>query len=193
MPANHCMPHTEAAKEKMRAAKLGTVAPWKHRPSRTVAGIILYRCGRCGAFLAKDLFHATRRNSLGIKSDCKTCHSRVSIASRNPERARARAQRNEAARRARKAGSGGVVSSQDWSHLLEILGSACLKCGSDEKITQDHIVPLSKGGLHHPRNVQPLCRPCNERKQASIADYRTAEQRAAVESKWVLEFKKVHP
>lgn len=193
MPANHCKPHTEAAKAKMRAAHLGTTAPWKHRPSRTVAGTAMYRCGRCGSFLAKELFHADKRNSLGIKSYCKTCHSHVSITSRNPERARVRAQRNEATRRARKAGAGGVVSAQDWSDLLEVLGRACLKCGATAKITQDHIVPISMGGAHHPTNLQPLCRPCNERKQASIADYRTEGQRAAIAGKWVVEFKRVTP
>jgi 5-methylcytosine-specific restriction endonuclease McrA len=47
------------------------------------------------------------------------------------------------------------------------------------------------GGLHHPTNLQPLCRPCNERKQARTADYRTPQQRAAVEAVRVIEFKKL--
>jgi len=46
-------------------------------------------------------------------------------------------------------------------------------------------------GLHHPTNLQPLCRPCNERKQARTVDYRTPQQRAAVEAVWVIEFKKL--
>jgi len=193
MPANHCMPHTDAAKAKMRLAHLGTTAPWKHRPSKMVAGVLMYRCGRCGAFLSKELFHKDKRTSLGIKSDCKSCHSKVSIATRNPVLTRARSQRNEAARRARKAGSGGIVTAQDWADLLGILGTKCLKCGAMGSVTQDHIVPISRGGAHHPTNLQPLCRPCNEKKQARTADYRTPEQVALISSMWGVEFKRVQP
>jgi 5-methylcytosine-specific restriction endonuclease McrA len=193
MPANHCVPHTEAAKEKMRAARLGKPAPWKQRPTKTVDGVVLYRCGRCAGFFPKDRFHSSSRTSIGIKSDCKPCHSKVSIASRNPDTTRAAGRRNEAARRARKAGAFGVVTAQGWRDLLVILGRQCLRCGSSEKPTQDHIVPLSKGGAHHPINLQPLCRPCNEWKQARTRDYRTERERAAVSAKWVIEFKPVTP
>lgn len=41
------------------------------------------------------------------------------------------------------------------------------------------------------RAVQHHCRPCNERKQARTVDYRTPQQRAAVEAVWVIEFKKL--
>ena len=37
------------------------------------------------------------------------------------------------------------------------------------------------------------CALCNERKQARVFDYRTAEQRAEVESIWVIKFKAVTP
>jgi 5-methylcytosine-specific restriction endonuclease McrA len=191
MPANHCMPHTEEAKAKMRAAHIGKPAPWKHRPSKEVDGILLYRCGRCGEFLPKDCFHKSKRSSLGIKSESKPCHSAVSIATRDPETTRAAGRRNEATRRARKAGADGRVTAADWRLVLSILGERCLCCGSEAMPTQDHIVPLSKGGRHHPTNLQPLCRICNERKQARAHDYRTPEQRAAVESLWLVEFKQL--
>lgn len=193
MPANHCMPHTDEAKAKMRVAHLGKPAPWKHRQSKEIDGTMHYRCGHCGGFFPIEGFHRSKRNSLGIKSDCKSCHSAISIASRDPETTRAAGRRNESARRARKAGSEGVVTAADWRRVLSILGERCLCCGSEEQPTQDHIIPLSKGGRHHPTNLQPLCRPCNERKQARVFDYRTAEQRAEVESIWVIEFKRVTP
>lgn len=191
MPANHCMPHTEAAKAKMRAARLGKPAPWKHRQSYEVGGVTVYRCGRCACFFSKEHFYKSSRSTLGIKTDCKACHSAISIASRNPETTRANGQRAEAARRARKAGSGGRVTADDWRELLELLGTACLKCKAETKPTQDHITPLSKGGMHHPTNLQPLCRKCNERKQASIADYRSPAQRLAVETRWIISFKRL--
>lgn len=191
MPANHCMPHTDEAKAKMRASHLGKPAPWRHRQSKEIDGIMLYRCGSCGGFFPVEGFHKSKRTSLGIKSDCKPCHSAISIASRDQETTRAAGRRNEAARRARKAGSEGSVTAEDWRRVLSILGELCLCCGSELSPTQDHIVPLSKGGLHHPINLQPLCRSCNERKQARARDYRTPEQRAEIESIWVVEFKRI--
>jgi 5-methylcytosine-specific restriction endonuclease McrA len=191
MPANHNIPHTAEARAKMRESHLGTAAPWKHRPSHEIGGVTVYRCGRCACFFSKEHFHKSNRSTLGIKTDCKACHSAISIASRNAETTRANGQRAEAARRARKAGSGGRVTAADWRELLELLGSACLKCKTETKPTQDHIIPLSKGGMHHPTNLQPLCRPCNERKQASTADYRSPAQRRAVETQWCVEFKRV--
>jgi 5-methylcytosine-specific restriction endonuclease McrA len=65
-----------------------------------------------------------------------------------------------------------------------------LKCGAEGKPQQDHIIPLAKGGVHHPTNLQPLCRKCNERKQARTVDYRTPDQRAAIAAKWGIEFKR---
>lgn len=44
----------------------------------------------------------------------------------------------------------------------------CTKCGSNEKLEFDHIIPLSKGGGNSERNIQLLCEPCNRTKSASI-------------------------
>jgi hypothetical protein len=88
MPTNHSMSHTDEAKTKMRAARLGKPAPWKQRARQEIDGEIRYRCGGCGDFLPKEAFYGDKRNSLGIKSECKACHTATSIASRNRDRAR---------------------------------------------------------------------------------------------------------
>jgi len=51
-------------------------------------------------------------------------------------------------------------------------GSACLKCGTDENLSVDHIEPLAKGGDNSPSNLQTLCKRCNSSKGDSTADYR---------------------
>jgi len=67
--------------------------------------------------------------------------------------------------------------------VLDILGIVCLKCGATP-VTRDHIVPLARGGLNHPANLQPLCHRCNRRKGDAIIDYRSDEQRAAIRQRW---------
>lgn len=186
----HNMPHTTAARAKMSASHAGKARPWR-RATQILEGVPHYRCGRCEGFFPRSLFHKSNRTSLGIKSDCKPCHAATALATRDPVLARASKRQSEATRRARKAGAEGCVTTADWDHLLSILGANCLCCGSPDLLTQDHVVPLAHGGRHHPTNLQPLCRPCNERKQARVRDYRTDEQRRAVSEFWVVEFKRI--
>lgn len=47
-------------------------------------------------------------------------------------------------------------------------GYVCRRCGSDRLLSIDHVIPLSKGGLHHPINFQTLCLPCNVKKGVSL-------------------------
>jgi hypothetical protein len=59
-----------------------------------------------------------------------------------------------------------------------LFGYRCLACGVRERtggsavITQDHIVPLSRGGVNALWNIQPLCLKCNGEKKTEIFDYR---------------------
>jgi len=47
-------------------------------------------------------------------------------------------------------------------------GGKCVKCGSQEKIEFDHIIPFSKGGSNTYRNLQILCEKCNRGKSNNI-------------------------
>lgn len=44
----------------------------------------------------------------------------------------------------------------------------CLACKSNEKLSVDHIWPVSKGGTNDELNLQCLCMPCNLRKRANF-------------------------
>lgn len=86
----------------------------------------------------------------------------------NPEAARAKGSR----RRARKLNSEGSYTADEWKALCDYYGNKCLACGKPEKLTVDHVVPLSKGGRNDISNIQPLCKSCNSKKRTKTTDYR---------------------
>ena len=52
-----------------------------------------------------------------------------------------------------------------WQQMKEHCGNRCVYCSRKmKKLTQDHIMPLSKGGSHTFSNIVPACRSCNSRK-----------------------------
>lgn len=57
--------------------------------------------------------------------------------------------------------------------VFERDGHKCLKCGSPDWLTVDHVIPKSWGGKNHPDNYQTLCYPCNSHKgNKNCDDYR---------------------
>ena len=57
--------------------------------------------------------------------------------------------------------------------LFAFYGNRCAACGSTERLTHDHVVPLAQGGGHTWRNSQVLCHSCDSRKQdAHTTDFR---------------------
>ena len=49
-----------------------------------------------------------------------------------------------------------------------LYNSPCAFCGATEKITMDHIIPISRSGNHSIGNLQPLCRSCNSSKKSRL-------------------------
>ena len=48
-------------------------------------------------------------------------------------------------------------------------GGKCVKCGSQENLEFDHIIPLAMGGSSTARNIQLLCETCNRSKGGNLA------------------------
>ena len=69
--------------------------------------------------------------------------------------------------RAKRRGSAGTFTGEEWKNLLIKTGFKCARCktsGHDTVLTVDHIEPISKGGRNDIGNLQPLCRTCNTTK-----------------------------
>lgn len=70
--------------------------------------------------------------------------------------------------------NGGNHSFGEWQNLKAQYDWTCPACNKSEpeiKLTEDHIVPLSKGGSHNIENIQPLCMNCNQKKSTKIIKY----------------------
>lgn len=88
----------------------------------------------------------------------------------NPEKVAAISSRY----RARKMGSDGNFTTEEFRRLCEKYGNRCLCCGRDDvALHADHVVPLTRGGRNDISNIQPLCKSCNSAKATRIIDYRT--------------------
>lgn len=142
---------------------------WRKRDPEKIRAYAKLRAKRDAAYHAKYSKEWQERNREKARG-----YSRA-YRERNPEKERRRRnwywERNRqkvlalhSAYRARKHGSGGSYTVQEWHQVCERFGGICPACGRKRQLTADHIVPVSKGGSSNIENIQPLCGSCNSRK-----------------------------
>ncbi len=77
-------------------------------------------------------------------------------------------------RRINKKKVGGFHTLGEWETLKAQYDWTCPSCGLQEPhihLTEDHIIPISKGGSNNIENIQPLCRSCNSKKGTKIQSF----------------------
>ncbi len=71
----------------------------------------------------------------------------------------------EHTRRAKVSGLPHTLTAERWLSICEEYNHRCAYCMKQSKLTQDHIVPVKKGGGYTEGNIVPACLPCNSSKK----------------------------
>ena len=64
-------------------------------------------------------------------------------------------------------------STSSWRKLRSMIikrDGCCQMCGTEERLSVDHIVPRTLGGDDNPSNLQVLCSSCNSSKGGRFFD-----------------------
>jgi len=75
----------------------------------------------------------------------------------NPEKRALYKQRREA----RKRQLDSTLTFEQWEQIKQDFNHECAYCGKENKLEQEHFLPLSKGGEYTHNNIVPACRSCN--------------------------------
>jgi 5-methylcytosine-specific restriction endonuclease McrA len=83
-------------------------------------------------------------------------------------------------RRRAKARQNGVYA-VSASFMKKLYNSCCIACGSKDRISADHIIPIARGGRHSEGNLQPLCISCNSSKNSkTVMEWKLSMKKSAV-------------
>lgn len=119
----------------------------------------------------RKMRESAHRGGLSVENPKE--YERQRYAKMTDEQKKKRAWSKNARNRAKR-GNGGSHTFGEWEVLKAQYGWTCPCCKVKEpkiSLTEDHIVPVSKGGSDNIENIQPLCRSCNCRKQAKVVKY----------------------
>lgn len=95
---------------------------------------------------------------------------------RKTEKGKALNQRTHIKRRIRERNIINTLTAEEWISILKKYKFRCAYCGCEftlfNRVTRDHVIPISKGGHNTKENVVPACVSCNSKKKDKILEGR---------------------
>jgi len=128
-----------------------------------------------------EYYKQYRRDNKEYIAECKRKHGQE-----NPEKYAIKSQR----RRARERKLDCTLTPEQWENIKEDFNHKCAYCGKEDKLVQEHFLPLSKGGEYTHNNIVPACRSCNSSKGAKMFSewYPSYEHYSKKREKYLLQY-----
>lgn len=131
------------------------------------SGHIAYKkCTFCGKVLPIEAFAKNGKASDGTtryRDDCKTCYN-----IRRRENATKKKHTDFVGSMKRRGEANVSYTHQQWKETVIYFEGRCAYCGrttrNGERLTKDHLVPVSRGGATVQSNIVPACSSCNSSK-----------------------------
>lgn len=132
-------------------------------------GTMLKSCAFCGELKPIAEYPKNGTDKLGnpkYRHDCKTCYN-----IRRRENATKKKHTDFVGSMKRRGECNVNYTHQQWKETVIFFGGECAYCGrtmhKGERLTRDHLEPVSDGGLTTQDNIVPACHSCNSSKGAS--------------------------
>ena len=128
-------------------------------------------CSKCNKEL--DIYSFRERTNGGFYSVCKICENKYNKEYRGTHRD-VYTKCHVATEQRRRKYAQNVISdltTKEWDNIQTYFDFKCAYCGKGSvQLTQDHVIPLSKGGNYTKSNIIPACRTCNAKKNNKLID-----------------------
>ena len=184
--------HTKETRIKLSIAHKGTKKPWAGKYKHTKEHNENIKTSVRRTFLERGIEIRKKISAIhkGRKWTPEQRKKMEEVFKRSPnyrggkETRKVRKAFNQRRREVVKRGNGGTHTIYQWENIKKECGYACLCCHRKEpeiKLTEDHILPICKGGSDNIENIQPLCNSCNSKKNKKTINYKNNQEVSVID------------
>lgn len=136
---------------------------------KVVDGVMMRQCVFCGEWKPLEAGYARNGSdscgNAAYRHDCRVCYN----IRRNENRTKKK-HTDFIGGQKRRGEVDPQLSHQEWKECVIFFGGECAYCGATprkgQRLTRDHLHPVSEGGATTQDNIVPACRSCNSSKGA---------------------------